>query len=151
LRIHVGYLPITVKQAEVKAFVNSKNVLPTSIERFNTKNGDITFYFLNFSNPDDASKAVNILNEQEFPPGNILQVNPAHRKGDGTGTPVIKGTNLYVQNVPNNITLQEVSDLFKSSIVDIGLRVKFASKADATKALLLNGTEFHGQTIQVHK
>ncbi|CAI6349820.1 unnamed protein product [Macrosiphum euphorbiae] len=114
------------------------------------------FGFVNFVRPEDASKAIEVMNGLQVE-NKRLKVSYARPAGED-----IKDTNLYVQNLPRSITERELEDLFapygqivqknilkdKYSGLPRGVAfVRYNKKEDAQKAIIqLNGVLLEGCT-----
>ncbi|KAF0767373.1 protein sex-lethal-like [Aphis craccivora] len=114
------------------------------------------FGFVNFVRPEDASRAIEVMNGLQVE-NKRLKVSYARPAGED-----IKDTNLYVQNLPRSITERELEDLFapygqivqknilkdKYSGLPRGVAfVRYNKKEDAQKAIIqLNGVLLEGCT-----
>ncbi|VVC33754.1 Hypothetical protein CINCED_3A002197 [Cinara cedri] len=112
------------------------------------------FGFVNFARPEDASRAIEVMNGLQVE-NKRLKVSYARPAGED-----IKDTNLYVQNLPRSITERELEDLFapygqivqknilkdKYSGLPRGVAfVRYNKKEDAQKAInQLNGVLLEG-------
>jgi len=150
----INYLPQAMTDNELYSmFITVGQIVSAKIMRDKSSGYSYGYGFVHYQNPQDAAKAIATLNG--------LQVSNKRIKVSYSrpNTADIKDTNLYVGNVPQGITEDDLQDLFgtygsiltKKLLRDQGGKVKgiafirFSKKAEADAAMAnLHGYQLPG-------
>jgi len=153
----INYLPQNLTESELfKMFVTIGTVTNCKIMRDFRTGYSYGFGFVNYQKADDAIRAIQTLNGLQIQ-NKRIKVSYARPPGEDR-----KETNLYVTNLPRDVTEDELTIIFSAygNIVQMNLLkdkitgmprgvafVRFDKREEATSAIEhLNGTIPHGRT-----
>lgn len=103
----VNYIPQTMTQDEIRSlFASIGNVESCKLVRDQATGLSLGYAFVNFQKPEDAEEAINSLNGLQLQ-NKTIKVSYARPSSEA-----IKGANLYVSGLPNNITKDALEALF---------------------------------------